>query len=131
MSDNGCLLFHTEELNSIPLLHPHFQVICHYVRVPLCCYLSRSNSTVYWQEGSNSTAIPPISTSDIMNQCHQIQASLLEQPFYFINLQKLVCISDEVLSEVLSPRTLSLTELSCLIYSLSKKNPQHHVFTLF
>jgi len=45
MNFSGCNFFHMEETNSIPLLHVHFDVRCHFVRLPLCCHLSHSNNT--------------------------------------------------------------------------------------
>ena len=41
---NKCHFFHMEEFNDAPLLHAHFHVRCHLVRVPLCCHLSHSNN---------------------------------------------------------------------------------------
>ena len=38
----GCHLFLLEEFSDIPLLHLHFHVQCHSVRLPLCCCLSHS-----------------------------------------------------------------------------------------
>ena len=37
--------FHMEKLNATPLIHPHFHVRHHCVRVPLCCNLSQGNNT--------------------------------------------------------------------------------------
>ncbi len=37
--------FHTEEFSDTPLLHLHFHVRCHFVRLPLCCHLSHGNDT--------------------------------------------------------------------------------------
>ena len=51
-----CKLFHTEERNDIPLLH----VGCHFVRLPLYCYLYtlQQNVMEYCQEGLTSAATP-------------------------------------------------------------------------
>ena len=38
-----CHRFHMEEFNNTPLLHTHFHVRCHFVRLPLHCHLSHSN----------------------------------------------------------------------------------------
>ena len=42
--------FCMEEFNSTPLLHMHFHVRCHFVRLPLCCNLSQSNK-MQWSNG--------------------------------------------------------------------------------
>ena len=34
---------HVEEFSDTPLLHMHFSVRCHFVKLPLCCHLSHSN----------------------------------------------------------------------------------------
>ena len=39
----GCNFFLTEEFNYTPLLHTHFHVICHFVRLPPCCHLLHGN----------------------------------------------------------------------------------------
>ena len=41
----GAIFFHIEELSSKPLLHTHFHVRCHAVRMLFCFYLSHSNKT--------------------------------------------------------------------------------------
>ena len=43
MNISECSFFCTEEFNYTPLLHVHFHVKCHYVRLPLCCHLLHSN----------------------------------------------------------------------------------------
>jgi len=43
MNVNGCHCFQMEEFNDTPLLHPHFCVRYHSIRLPLCCHLSHSN----------------------------------------------------------------------------------------
>jgi len=40
---NGCHFLHVEEINDTPLLHPHFHVRRHCIRLPLCCHLSHGN----------------------------------------------------------------------------------------
>lgn len=54
----------------------------------------------------------------------------MEQPSYFIDLRNLVCIGDEVLFEVLTPRMLSLTELSYPFPKQKEKKKEKRVFTL-
>jgi len=44
MNINGGHFFCMEEFRGTPLLHPHFHVRCHSVRLPLCCHLSHSNN---------------------------------------------------------------------------------------
>jgi len=39
----GVIFFHMEEFSDTPLLHMHFHVRCHFVRLPLCCHLSHIN----------------------------------------------------------------------------------------
>ena len=39
----GCNFFRMEELIYTPLLHTHFHVRRHFVRLPLCCHLSHGN----------------------------------------------------------------------------------------
>ena len=43
MNVTGSNLFRLEELNYTPLLHKHFHVRRHFVRLPLCCHLSHGN----------------------------------------------------------------------------------------
>jgi hypothetical protein len=40
MNVNVYNFFCMEEFNYTPLLHTHFHVRCHFVRLPLCCHLS-------------------------------------------------------------------------------------------
>jgi len=63
---NRCNFFHKGKFHDTPLLHPHFHVRCHFVRLTLCYHLS------HWWEGSISTAMQPTSTSDIIVQCNQV-----------------------------------------------------------
>ena len=44
-SINGCCFFHMEEFGSTPLLHMHFHVRSHSVRVPLSYHLPHGNKT--------------------------------------------------------------------------------------
>jgi len=39
----GCNFFCMEEFNYTPLLHTHFHIRRHFVRLPLCCHLSQGN----------------------------------------------------------------------------------------
>ena len=39
MNVNGCHLFLMEEISSTPLIHLHFHIRCHFVRLSLCCHL--------------------------------------------------------------------------------------------
>ena len=43
MNGSGCHVFHVEEFSSIRLLHPHFHVRHHSVRLPVCCHLSHGS----------------------------------------------------------------------------------------
>jgi len=43
MNVTGCNFFCMEEFSYTPLLHMHFHVIRHFVRLPLCCHLSHGN----------------------------------------------------------------------------------------
>jgi len=72
--------FCMEEFNSTYLLHMHFHVRCHSVTLPLCCCLSHGNKIWWknWWEGSASSAIPPTCSSDVMDQCNNMEALLLE-----------------------------------------------------
>ena len=44
MNVNECNFFHREEFSDTSLLHRHFHVRCHFVRLPLCCHLSCGNN---------------------------------------------------------------------------------------
>ena len=72
----------TEEFIDTPLLHTHFHVRCHSVRLPLCCHLPHGNKVGYWWEVSISTAIPPTSISDVGGSIIKQEILLLEQPLY-------------------------------------------------
>ena len=67
MNVNGSHFFHMEEFISTPLLHTHFHVRRHSVRVLLCCHLSQ-HVTEYWWEGPTSAVTNPTSASDVMSQ---------------------------------------------------------------
>ena len=45
INTSGCHFFLVEELNSTPLLHVHFHVRHHFVRLPLCYHLFHGNKT--------------------------------------------------------------------------------------
>ena len=70
--------FCMEEFSDTALLHTHFHIRHHFVRLLLCCHLLQQNATSvicwqqnvteYWCEGSISTAIPPTSASDTVGQ---------------------------------------------------------------
>ena len=66
----GAIFFPMEEFSDILLLHTHFYVRCHFVR--LCCHLSHGNKIEWsiWWEGSASTATA--STSDLVGQHNKI-----------------------------------------------------------
>ena len=68
------------------MLNICFHIKHHFVRLPLCCHLSHDKKNVmeYWQEGSASTAISPLSTSDIVGQHNEIGSITLEQPSYIV-----------------------------------------------
>ena len=72
---NRCnFFFCMEEFNDITLLHLHFHVRHHFVRLSLSCHLSDRN-IMEWKtrkERSASTAIPPTSTSDTTGQDNKI-----------------------------------------------------------
>jgi len=69
----GVIFFCKEEFNDALLLHTHFHVRRHFVRLPLCCLLFPSNRTMkYWWEGSVSTVIPSPFTSNIIGQHNKI-----------------------------------------------------------
>ena len=74
MNVSGNILFCIEEFSSTLLLHTYFHFRLHFVRLHLCCHLSYSNKRrkEHWWEGSASTAIPPISTSDIVGQHNKV-----------------------------------------------------------
>ena len=44
MNVSGYRFFHREKFSPLPLLHKHFHVRCHFVRLPLCCCLLHSNN---------------------------------------------------------------------------------------
>jgi len=72
MNVNECNFFHMEEFFSTPLLHTHFHIGCHFIRLHLCCcgLHGKKKLMEYWWEGWTS-AIPPASTSDIVGQCNK------------------------------------------------------------
>lgn len=55
---NGCHFFCTEELNSRPVLHRHFHVRCHSIRLALCCHLSLGNK-MEQNGGGKVQPLPP------------------------------------------------------------------------
>ena len=68
MDVSGCHYFCLEEFSDAPLPHTHFQVRHCSVSLPLCCRLSHQNAMEYHWEGPASTAIPPLSASDVVGQ---------------------------------------------------------------
>ena len=61
---NGHHFFLVEELSCTSLLHPHFCVRHHFVRLLLCCHLSHS-------QVQPLLTIPPPSASDVLGQHHK------------------------------------------------------------
>ena len=86
-SINECqwvLLFQHEDFNSTPLLHLHFHVRHHSVRLLLCCHLSHGDK-MQWNIGGNVQTLllqhqhPPLmSWASIITQ----EALHLEKPLY-------------------------------------------------
>ena len=68
------LFFCIDEFNDIPLLPLRFcyQVLFYQTAPLLPSVIWQQNVMEYWWKGSASTAIPPISTSDVMGQHHKI-----------------------------------------------------------
>ena len=65
MNVSGCNYFHVEEFIFTPLIHLHFHVRRHFVRLSLCCHLSHGKETEYCWKGSASAVIPtPTSDTD-------------------------------------------------------------------
>ena len=48
----NAIFSHKEELSDTLLLHTHFHVRHHFVRLPLCCHLSHGNN-MQWNIGGN------------------------------------------------------------------------------
>ena len=67
---SGCHFFHMEEFSDTFLLHIHFHVRRHFVRLPLSaiCHMATCNGILVGRF-SGMSAIPPISISDVMRQC--------------------------------------------------------------
>lgn len=57
--------------NSTPLLHKHFHIRYHFVRMSLCFHLY--SNKILWQEDSTSTAISPTSVSGLVSQWNKIE----------------------------------------------------------
>jgi len=55
--------FCMEKFNSTPLLHTHFRS-----QTPVGQTASQQNEVEYWWKGLTSTAMPPTSTSDVMDK---------------------------------------------------------------
>ena len=65
----GAIFFCVEDFSDTPLLHTHFTVGSHFVRLPLCYHLLHGNNVMeYLQEDSASTVILPTSAPDVMGQ---------------------------------------------------------------
>ena len=54
----GCSFFGMEEFSYTPLLHMHFHVRRHFVRLPLCCHLSHGN-IISWNTGRKVQPLLP------------------------------------------------------------------------
>ena len=70
MNVSGCHFLCMEEFSYV---HMYFHVRCHFVRLPLLLSVSwQQNLMEYCWEGSTSTAIPPPSASDVVDQHNKI-----------------------------------------------------------
>ena len=74
MNVSGMSFFCMEELNTTPLLHPHFHVSDAFCQTaPLLPSVTRQQNVMgYRWEGSTSIATPPTSASDVVGQHHKI-----------------------------------------------------------
>ena len=61
MNVSGCHFWCMEEFSSTPLLHTHFHVRHHFVRIPLCYHLLHGNK-MWWNTGGKVRLLLP---------CHQ------------------------------------------------------------
>jgi len=52
------LLFNMEEFSDTPLLHKHFHIRCHFVRLSFCCHLSHGNN-MDWDIGGKVQPLLP------------------------------------------------------------------------
>ena len=55
--NSECIFFCMEEFNDSPLLHTHFCVSCHFVRLLLCCSLLHNNK-IQWNIGRKFQSLP-------------------------------------------------------------------------
>ena len=83
--------FCMEEFSSTALLHPHFHVRRHSVRVPLCCHLSHSNNMPRNAGGKVQPLLLSHQQSPLTSWADIKQEALLsEQPSYFTSLGSLL-----------------------------------------
>ena len=69
---NVCNFFNVEELNDTSLLHLHFHVRQHSVRLSLCCHLAKTCNRILVGR-LTSTALPSPPTSDVVGQYNQME----------------------------------------------------------
>jgi len=75
MDVNGCHFFHMGEFRDAPLLHLHFHVSHHSVRLPLCCHLSHGNKMEQYVGGKVQPLLPytpPTFASEVVGQHNKI-----------------------------------------------------------
>ena len=105
-SPNECqwvhFFFYMGKFNDRALLHTHFLVRHHSVRLPLCCHLSHGNKMKCNIDGKVQpfTAIPPTSASDVMGQHDKIggitfRAALV---YYYLAESRQSCLYCKVYS---------------------------------
>ena len=92
------------------LLHTHFHIRHHCVRLPLCCYLPQ-NVMGYWWEGLTFTAVSPTSASDNVGQAHKIWGIAFRTALVYMCTHKIYFHSFSVLLNYhyISPQTLSFS----------------------
>ena len=73
MNVNGFNCFRLEEFNDTPVLRTRSHVRRHLVRLPPAAIWRTAIKLMgYWRQGSTSTAIPPTSASDVVDQHNKI-----------------------------------------------------------
>jgi len=93
MKVNGCNFFHIQEFSLTPLLHTHFHIRCHSVRLPplLPSITQQQNVMEYWWEGSISIAVSPTSTPKVRGQHHKMKGITFRATLILTEIKIFLC----------------------------------------
>lgn len=99
MNTNGCQFFHMIEFSGTSLLHVHFHVRCHFVRLSLCYHLFHGNKIEQNISGKVQPLLPnrQYPPTEIMSQ-HKLGGITFRAALISMSLHMMICQSLYLLS---------------------------------